>query len=347
MSQILVPGFDPTGQTTITGAQLYQLIALASMYLNNGLVRTTEDSGTTPQPPDAASDTSLQAFLWRRIDQNGKSYLYQWDESVVSDATFLKWVSILSTSVPANSVGTAQLQGNSVTPAKIQAVDFSQILNFPTAMGGDLGGTFPNPVISANAVTASKIAGGTILLTNLNQEVLDAIQGNSTPSGIIVPCAMSVAPAGWLICDGSGVDQVTYATLYSAIGVADNSGGKQWGWPSTSGANATYNAGGTSFKLPDFRGVFLRGANGTTYDNGRVYNTLQAEAYKNHNHLASVTSNAVVLQTSTSKTKAFAAGSTYGVENLTDDITVSVANSTSGGSETRPVNMSVNYIIKT
>lgn len=348
MSQILVPGFDPTGQTTITGAQLYQLIALASMYLNNGLIKTTEDSGTTPQPPDPSGDSGLKAFLWRRVDQNSKSYLYQWDESVVSDATYLKWVSILSTSVPANSVGTAQLQGNSVTPAKIQAVDFSQILNFPTAMGGDTIGNFPNPIVAPNAITGSKVAGGTLTLSNMAGDVLAAIQGNSTPSGIIVPCGMTTAPAGWLLCDGSGVDQTTYATLYAAIGVADNSGGKQFGWPSTTGANATYSPGGTSFKLPDLRGLFLRGANGTTYDNGRAYNTLQAEAYLAHTHANSINIAGLLGYIPyVSGTHVAYTAATGSPDLMKSGTALALTNASSGGAETRPVNISLNYIIKT
>lgn len=347
-SQIIVAGLDPTGFTTISGAQLLQAIQLAVLYADKGMVVTTTDSSGIPQPPNAAVDTFWKAYLWRRLDGNGKSYLYQWDESVVSDATYLKWVSILSTAVPVNSVGTAQLQGNSVTPDKIQAVDFSQILNFPTVMGGDVIGNFPNPIVAANAITGSKVAGGTLTLSNMAGDVLAAIQGNSTPSGIIVPCGMTVAPAGWLLCNGDGVDQTTYATLYAAIGVADNSGGKQFGWPSTTGANATYSGVGTSFKLPDMRGIFMRGANGTAYDNGRAYNTLQAEAYLAHTHANTINIAGLLGYIPYVSGTHVAYTAATGSPDLQKSGTgLALTNASSGGAETRPVNLSLNYIIKT
>jgi hypothetical protein len=48
-------------------------------------------------------------------------------------------------------------------------------------------------------------------------------------------------PTGWLLCDGSSVSQTTYAALYAAIGNTYGS--------ATSG----------NFLLPDYRGYFLRG----------------------------------------------------------------------------------------
>lgn len=68
------------------------------------------------------------------------------------------------------------------------------------------------------------------------------------PAGCIVPFAgpASNIPAGWLLCDGSAVSRSTYINLYNAIGVA-------WGTGD----------GSTTFNLPDLRGMFLRGVAGT------------------------------------------------------------------------------------
>lgn len=68
------------------------------------------------------------------------------------------------------------------------------------------------------------------------------------PAGCIMPFAgpASSVPAGWMLCDGSEVNRSMYANLYNVIGVA-------WG---------TGN-GSTTFNLPDLRGVFLRGVAGT------------------------------------------------------------------------------------
>ena len=67
------------------------------------------------------------------------------------------------------------------------------------------------------------------------------------PAGMIVPFAgpSENIPAGWLLCDGSAVSRSEYISLYNAIGVA-------WG----------EGDGGSTFNLPDLRGMFLRGVSG-------------------------------------------------------------------------------------
>lgn len=69
----------------------------------------------------------------------------------------------------------------------------------------------------------------------------------SFPAGVIVPFAGPAEniPEGWLLCDGSSVSRTDYANLYKAIGVC-------WGTGDDS----------TSFNLPDLRGMFLRGVSG-------------------------------------------------------------------------------------
>lgn len=57
------------------------------------------------------------------------------------------------------------------------------------------------------------------------------------PAGMMTPFAGSVAPTGWLFCDGSAVSRTTYAALFSAIGTL-------WG----------AGDGSTTFNLPDMRG---------------------------------------------------------------------------------------------
>lgn len=67
------------------------------------------------------------------------------------------------------------------------------------------------------------------------------------PAGMIVPFAGPAEniPDGWMLCDGSEISRSEYANLYKAIGVS-------WG---------TGN-GSTTFNLPDLRGMFLRGVSG-------------------------------------------------------------------------------------
>lgn len=73
------------------------------------------------------------------------------------------------------------------------------------------------------------------------------------PSGVILPYAGSTTPAGWLVCDGTAYSQTTYANLFAALGSAYNTQVN----PTTGSAWATPSAG--QFRVPDMRGLFLRG----------------------------------------------------------------------------------------
>lgn len=62
------------------------------------------------------------------------------------------------------------------------------------------------------------------------------------PSGIVVDFGGTVAPQGWLLCDGSAINRITFASLFNVIGVAFGVGD-----------------GSTTFNLPDRRGRFSLG----------------------------------------------------------------------------------------
>lgn len=102
------------------------------------------------------------------------------------------------------------------------------------------------------------------------------------PAGSVVQFAGKVdaLPAGWLLCDGKDLEKRLYPSLFSAIGCT-------WGCPNEK-----------TFKVPDFRGQFLRGAdNGANVDKdarklaagsdakgaGGV-GTFQDESFKSHTH---------------------------------------------------------------
>jgi microcystin-dependent protein len=71
------------------------------------------------------------------------------------------------------------------------------------------------------------------------------------PTGCLLPYAGSSAPIGFLLCDGSYYSTTTYAALFAVIGY-------------------TYGGSGSSFKIPDTRGIFVRGA-GTQTIGSRTY----------------------------------------------------------------------------
>jgi microcystin-dependent protein len=69
--------------------------------------------------------------------------------------------------------------------------------------------------------------------------------GSGRFTGEITAYAGSVAPSGWLVCDGSAVSRTVYAALFAVVGVAYGAGD-----------------GSTTFNLPDVADRFPVGAGG-------------------------------------------------------------------------------------
>jgi microcystin-dependent protein len=153
-------------------------------------------------------------------------------------------------------------------------------------------------------------------------------------------------PEGFLPCDGSAVSRTTYETLFSAVGTF-------WG----------AGDGTTTFNLPDLRGYFLRGVDdgaGKDPDAGsrstgdqvgslQTYATglaasgaLSTSTAGNHNHTVSHLPN--------DSSWYEIAGSHYaewnanGTQTSTDGLHSHTVSS-GGDSETRPVNVYVDYAI--
>ncbi|WP_375653269.1 MULTISPECIES: tail fiber protein [unclassified Bartonella] len=93
----------------------------------------------------------------------------------------------------------------------------------------------------------------------------------SFPSGFIATFAMQNVPNGWLLCDGKAYKREDYPQLFNAIG-------DKWGKDSNK-----------TFKVPDFRGMFLRGFdNGRGLDGGRKFADEQQDSIKSHTHIGSI-----------------------------------------------------------
>ena len=158
--------------------------------------------------------------------------------------------------------------------------------------------------------------------------------GGGVPVGTILSYAGATAPTGFLITDGSPVSRTTYADLYAAIGDAFGAG---------DGVN--------TFNVPDLRGRFLRGVDdgagndpdaatrtaintgGNTGDN---VGSLQADEFKSHTHTQTLNGYGALNGTGTNITN----GAANGTRNAATDT------QGAGGSETRPKNVYVNFIIK-
>ncbi len=122
---------------------------------------------------------------------------------------------VLPLNAPANnSVGTDQLQAESVTAAKLadDAVIEDKILD--------------------GAVTEDKIDDGAVTLPKLGADVVSYL----VPIGAVVMWGAAAAPTGWLILNGASLVRASYPDLFTVLGTT-------WG-----------SADGTHFTLPDLRG---------------------------------------------------------------------------------------------
>lgn len=128
-------------------------------------------------------------------------------------------------------------------------------------------------------------------------------------------------PEGYLLCNGQEVSRTTYKDLFEVIGT-------------------TYGAGdgSTTFKVPDLRGEFIRGFdNGRGVDSGRIFGSFQMDEFKSHNHNINFLGG----------DRSVFSGS--GLYQAAPDSLYSAGLpkiSNTGGVETRPRNIAMNYIIK-
>lgn len=82
--------------------------------------------------------------------------------------------------------------------------------------------------------------------TQPNHAVSLAELGAAIPPALMADFGGTTAPSGWLLCDGSVVEQVDYPALYSELTSGANTGPGIWWDGSTP-------VGGTQFQLPDTR----------------------------------------------------------------------------------------------
>jgi microcystin-dependent protein len=258
----------------------------------------------------------------------------------------------IGTATPANALdvagGTVQISssgGTSYTTISADATDSifaatsDRNLTFKTNAATRL------TINSTNATSTVPVvlpAAPTTTLQAATKGYVDNLTG--APAGVIMAFAGTTAPSGFLACEGQAVSQTTYAALFAAIGTTWDIGGE----------------GAGNFRLPDLRGMFLRGAgtNATGSSSGAVGQPVSdyaADTYLNHSHTATSTDAGHIHSIgSTGPNGAgggglpgFGSTTTYNTNTGTANITTTVATSTTGGTETKPKNYGVLYIIKT
>jgi phage-related tail fiber protein len=182
----------------------------------------------------------------------------------------------------------------------------------------------------SNDTWGVKINDNIVALDILLKQFQDAIE-HACPTGAIQAFATQTADAGWLDADGSWYSKLEQPKLWAKIGDAFLDG-------ETARAN--------EFRVPDIRATFVRGLDaGKGIDVGRVFGSIQLDAFQGHDHTFT--------------------GYSYGTTNdvsITDDGTidgkwtsnpVGAPNTLTGygsvryANETRPRNIALYYRIKT
>ena len=124
-----VVGFDPTSQTTITGAQLAQLVNSATPNTDRGLILVTVDVAGSPQVPNVngvGGNVNWGRYMWIR---QSTTYVtaYVWNPNGATDPTFQNWTTLSSASIGANTIQGYMISPLAITDGNIHDVNSSKI----------------------------------------------------------------------------------------------------------------------------------------------------------------------------------------------------------------------------
>ena len=157
------------------------------------------------------------------------------------------------------------------------------------------------------------------------------------PIGSILPYGGTTAPNGWFLCQGQTLSRTEYADLFKAIGTSFGAGD-----------------GSTTFKIPDLRGEFLRGAGTNSHANQGDGGTVGQHQDATQHIRMGIYSDRSGMYIGSETTTANPSGP-GNVDKIGSNVSYrsSVRNTVPETAETpnglytsRPTNTSVNYIIK-
>ncbi|MBU2249055.1 MAG: phage tail protein [Gammaproteobacteria bacterium] len=143
--------------------------------------------------------------------------------------------------------------------------------------------------------------------------------------GDVKAVAYETVPTGWLECNGASLLRASYAELFTSIGT--NFG----------------TADGTHFNIPDLRGKFLRGwDHAAGNDPDAAGRTAQATGGQTGDHVGTVQTDAFKAHVHSGMNNFVGGDIAYGAA----DFGVVGDTGSTGGNETRPINVNVMYVIK-
>jgi hypothetical protein len=304
-----------------------------SLYLELTIDANNDGQITGADPPMLPRQIILPAIFASETANSRELAGHDWSDLLVSgndpSIGFLR----------GNKIQTASITGAQLTAGTITS---NQIA--PQTITGGL--------IASGTITSNQIGSETIDLANLTQSIAEALN----PPGTVVAFAGDIGqvPRGWILCDGRPLSATTYSKLFVAIST-------NWG------SGYTNNVKLGDFNVPDLRGMFLRGVTGL-YTNalgdpdfasrtnlvpggssGNKVGSYQPSAFAAHFHGTAINTPGNFGQdvygtgVRAWQTLPYPDSVIFG---LTSGRTYAQNSESVGGSETRPKNAYVNYIIK-
>ena len=188
-----------------------------------------------------------------------------------------------------------------------------------TSKNVTISGNITGNITGVISTDTSNILTGNVF-ANTAANIAGTITSNVLPAGSIQMFAGQVPPAGWMFCDGASISCSKFAALFAAIGPA---------FGTTSGY----------FSLPDLRQMFVRGFDAR---HDRAFGTVEPDEVRTHTHDVAGAGLAV------SATSQHAPSiNTYTSNSAELGIILPITNMAAvGGTETRPININLHYIIK-
>lgn len=318
----------PTGGNSVWAGEVQKLS------VNGGLISTLLGSKASLD----SLDFNQSIYLEVTVDSNGD------DQISLADPPLLPRQSVLPSVFAVQSQQARELKAGDG-----QSYDWTALFGNQSPASGKIDGsrigletitdghlsphTISSDSIATGAIDSASIANNSIAIEDLAAAVKNAL----IPPGTILPYGGTSPPAGFLLCDGTSYSRADYGALHNAIG--ENFGSSD----------------STKFNVPDLRGRFLRGVDGTAGNDpnksdqerppmnagGNVGNrvgSIQTDQLGSHSHTLPGTN---WLQ--------FNVGG-HGVMNdgpsVPKNVVSNPSTSAAGGNETRPKNANVNYIIK-